>query len=157
GDDGRRRVLLGIPGNHDWYDGLDGFARLFRRSILEDLVEPSHVGEDSPADATDRLAATPVEGAIQRHLHVDEIGESLRLAKETMESVIALLGGSKIRRPTRLAIRGYIAVQEASYWAFPLAPGLDLWGVDRQLRDTDFRQRIFFARRRAEASAHKVA
>ena len=30
-DDGRRRVLLGIPGNHDWYDGLDGFARMFRR------------------------------------------------------------------------------------------------------------------------------
>ena len=28
---GGRRVLLGIPGNHDWYDGLDGFARMFRR------------------------------------------------------------------------------------------------------------------------------
>ena len=27
----RRRVLLGIAGNHDWYDGLDGFGRLFRR------------------------------------------------------------------------------------------------------------------------------
>ena len=24
------RVLLGIPGNHDWYDGLQGFSRLFR-------------------------------------------------------------------------------------------------------------------------------
>src|SRR5262249_9210123 len=47
-------------------------------------------------------------------------------------------------------------VQEASYWAFPLAPGLDLWGVDRQLRDADFRQRVFFARRRAETPAHKV-
>ena len=30
-DDGRQRVLLGIPGNHDWYDGLDGFGRMFRR------------------------------------------------------------------------------------------------------------------------------
>ena len=30
-DDGRARVLLGIPGNHDWYDGLDGFGRMFRR------------------------------------------------------------------------------------------------------------------------------
>ena len=29
--DGKTRVLLGIPGNHDWYDGLDGFGRLFRR------------------------------------------------------------------------------------------------------------------------------
>ena len=30
-DDGRRRILLGVPGNHDWYDGLDGFCRMFRR------------------------------------------------------------------------------------------------------------------------------
>ena len=29
-DDGRPRALLGIPGNHDWIDGLDAFARLFR-------------------------------------------------------------------------------------------------------------------------------
>jgi hypothetical protein len=154
-DDGRRRVLLGIPGNHDWYDGLDGFARLFRRSILEDVVEPSEVDEDPPAEAADDLAER-VEGIIQRHLHVDEVGESLRLAKETIESLAALLGGSKIRRPTRLAIRGYVPVQDASYWALPLAPGLDLWGVDRQLRDADFRQRVFFARRRAETPAHKV-
>jgi hypothetical protein len=155
GDDGHRRVLLGIPGNHDWYDGLDGFARLFRRSILEDLVEPTTVDDDPPAETTERLA-TRVEGAIQRHLHVDEVGESLRLAKETVEAIAALLGGSKIRRPTRLALRGYAPVQEASYWALPLAPGLDLWGVDRQLRDADFRQRVFFARRRAETPAHKV-
>ena len=32
----RARVMLGIPGNHDWYDGLDGFARLFRRDPLRD-------------------------------------------------------------------------------------------------------------------------
>jgi hypothetical protein len=153
-DDGQVRVLLGIPGNHDWYDGLDGFARLFRRNILEDLTEPTAADEDPPAEATDALA-TRVEGAIQRHLHVDEIGESLRLAKETIEAIGALLGGSKIRRPTRLALRGYTPVQEASYWALPLAPGLDLWGVDRQLRDADFRQRVFFARRRAETPARK--
>ena len=40
-EDSRRRVLLGIPGNHDWYDGLDGFGRLFRRSALEDFAEPT--------------------------------------------------------------------------------------------------------------------
>src|SRR6185369_16941370 len=28
--DGKKRALLGIPGNHDWFDGLDGFARVFR-------------------------------------------------------------------------------------------------------------------------------
>ena len=33
---GPPRVLLGIPGNHDWYDGLDGFARMFRRNPDED-------------------------------------------------------------------------------------------------------------------------
>jgi hypothetical protein len=27
------RWLLGIPGNHDWYDSLDGFNRLFRRAV----------------------------------------------------------------------------------------------------------------------------
>lgn len=30
-DDGRTRVLLGIPGNHDWYGDLEGFRRLFLR------------------------------------------------------------------------------------------------------------------------------
>lgn len=29
----RERWLLGIPGNHDWYDSLDGFNRLFRRPV----------------------------------------------------------------------------------------------------------------------------
>ncbi len=27
------RVLLGIPGNHDWYGGLDGFGRMFRAPL----------------------------------------------------------------------------------------------------------------------------
>jgi hypothetical protein len=31
-----------------------------------------------------------------------------------------------------------------------------LWGVDRQLRDADFRQRVFFAERRAEAPPGKI-
>lgn len=32
------RPLLGLPGNHDYYDMLDGFNRQFRRPILEDEV-----------------------------------------------------------------------------------------------------------------------
>ena len=32
--DGRARVLLGIPGNHDWYDGLDGFGCELPNSAL---------------------------------------------------------------------------------------------------------------------------
>src|SRR5262245_58273972 len=34
--DGAQRVLLGIPGNHDWYDGLDGFGRMFRRRFEDE-------------------------------------------------------------------------------------------------------------------------
>jgi len=153
-EDGRRRVVLGIPGNHDWYDGLDGFGRLFRRSALEDFAEPMTEREES--------AATPgywfserAEGAVQRLLHLDEFDESLHLVEEAAESLAAILLRSTIRRPSRLALAGYTAVQEASYWALALAPGLDLWGVDRQLRATDFRQRVFFAQRRAEAQPHK--
>ena len=42
---------------------------------------------------------------------------------------------------------GYEPVQDASYWALPLAPGLEAWGVDRQLGVLDFRQRDYFAQR----------
>jgi hypothetical protein len=43
-------------------------------------------------------------------------------------------------------------VQEASYFALPIAPGLDLFGADRQLGRVDFRQRAYFSRwRKAHA------
>ena len=32
------RLLLGIPGNHDYYDSLDGFNRQFRRPVTEDKI-----------------------------------------------------------------------------------------------------------------------
>jgi hypothetical protein len=152
--DGQARVLLGIPGNHDWYDGLDGFGRLFRRSPLEDLPEPA-TGAVRPEPRGS--LSEHVEGAVLRHLHVDEIAESLRLAGEAWEALSAILLGSTVRKASRLALEGYRAVQEASFWALPLAPGLDLWGVDRQLRSADFRQRVFFAQREAEGrSSRKV-
>jgi len=34
----KRRPLLGIPGNHDWYDNLDGFNRTFRRPARPKLA-----------------------------------------------------------------------------------------------------------------------
>jgi hypothetical protein len=37
----------------------------------------------------------------------------------------------------------------------PLAPGLDLWGVDRHLRTLDFRQRLFFGERRTNRRASR--
>jgi hypothetical protein len=153
--DGRRRVVLGIPGNHDWYDGLDGFGRLFRRSALEDFAEPATEREGSAVPSSDSFSER-AKGALQRLLHLDEFDESLHLVEETAESIAAFLLRSTTRRPSRLTLAGYTSVQEASYWALALAPGLDLWGVDRQLRDADFRQRVFFAQRRAEAQPHKV-
>jgi hypothetical protein len=153
-EDGRRRVALGIPGNHDWYDGLDGFGRLFRRSALEDFAESETERVESTVPFVDSFAER-AKGGLQRLLHLDEFDESQRLIEEAAESLTAFLLRSTMRRPSRLTLAGYTAVQEASYWALPLAPGLDLWGVDRQLRDADFRQRVFFARRRAEALSRK--
>jgi hypothetical protein len=152
-DEGPPRVLLAIPGNHDWYDGLDGFGRLFRRGALDHIPEPVI---RRPAPPPDDSVQDRVEGTLMRHLHVDEIGESLRLAGEAFESLAALFLRTEVRRAGRLRLAGYTAVQEASYWALPLAPGLDLWGVDRQLRGADFRQRVFFAERRAEALPRKI-
>jgi hypothetical protein len=154
-EDGRRRVLLGIPGNHDWYDGLDGFCRLFRRSALEDLAAPSTGNGGSPTASTD-LFSGRTEGTIQRMLHIDELSESLHLVEEIAESLKAILLRSTVQRSGRLILSGYTAVQEASYWALSLAPGVDLWGVDRQLRTADFRQRVFFTQRRSEALPHKL-
>jgi hypothetical protein len=149
---GRPRVLLGIPGNHDWYDGLDGFGRLFRKSVLDGRVEPfRHQESDSSIDSPRRL-----EGFIERHLHLDELAEGVNLAQEAIESLSAFVLGSQVKRPSRLVLAGYTAAQEASYWALPLAPGLDMWGVDRQLRNADFRQRVFFANCRTGARPGKI-
>jgi hypothetical protein len=152
-DPPRPRVMLAIPGNHDWYDGLDGFGRLFRRSALDDIPLPATRGSALPAEDT---LLERVEGALQRHLHLDEIGESFRLAGEAFESLAALVLRTEVQRASRLVLSGYTAVQEASYWALPLAPGFDLWGVDRQLRSADFRQRLYFAQRRAGIQPRKI-
>jgi Calcineurin-like phosphoesterase len=154
-EEGRSRVLLGIPGNHDWYDGLDGFGRLFRRNPLGNLDEPA-TGNGSSIKASGDSYSGRAEGTLQRLLHVDELSESLHLIEEVAESVAAFLLQSTVKRAGRLTLEGYTAVQEASYWAMALAPGLDLWGVDRQLRTADFRQRVFFAQRRDEAQPHKL-
>jgi hypothetical protein len=157
---GRRRVVLGIPGNHDWYDALDGFGRFFRRGAFEDVVEPAAESAESAerggsATRSRDSLSVRAEGNIRRILHLDEFDETLHMVEETAESVFAILRQSETRRPGRLILSGYTAVQEASYWAMALAPGLDLWGVDRQLRSTDFRQRVFFAQRREKARPRK--
>ena len=144
-----RRVLLGIAGNHDWYDGLDGFGRLFRRRPV------GAGGDDSPAPASSprRRRVKRRTGIAARQLHLDEVGGIVAILASAWRGVRALVAGSKIVRPRRLALIGYDPVQEASYWALPLAPGLEAWGVDRQLGRLDYRQRQFFAERRKATSA----
>ncbi len=167
----RKRVLLGIPGNHDWYDGLDGFARMFRRSVeptLED-VEPTSRKRRRPRGSASRAAPASEPqpelnldegrktGFVARQLHLDEVGGMLGILVALSRSVRAFLKGVGVSRRKRLVLHGYEPVQESSYWTLPLAPKLDLWGVDRQLGRLDFRQRSYFrARRRVLPEARIV-
>lgn len=44
--DERRRPIFGIPGNHDYYDQLDGFRRQFRRTVRpEPAAEPADLND----------------------------------------------------------------------------------------------------------------
>lgn len=122
--DGKFRALLGIPGNHDWYDGLDGFARVFRRRHQE--LAPDY---QPPSLKKDRAS---------RFEHVVEFVEQF-------------VSGGQVQKRKTLVLDGYVPMQHASYFALPLAPGLDLFAFDRQLGNVDFRQRKYFAARRAEA------
>ena len=150
-DEDRRRVLLGIPGNHDWYDGLDGFGRLFRRNPHGPLGD-----DDEPRSVLGRHRVKREAGIVARQLHLDEVSGILRMLASAWRGVRALVAGEKVRRPRRLALVGYDPVQDASYWALPLAPGLEAWGVDRQLGRLDYRQRLFFADRRRAAPSGKL-
>jgi hypothetical protein len=113
-DSPSKRVLLGLPGNHDWYDGLDGFGRLFRR-------RPEGEEEARPS----------VVGFSERMLH-----HYAEWAREFVR-------GGKVDKPHALALSGYVAVQNASYFVLPLSDQLHLYGVDRQLRNVDSRQQRF--------------
>jgi hypothetical protein len=147
GASARKRVLLGAPGNHDWYDGLDGFGRLFRRRIDEPFRSDDH---DTTPRLGKRLRKRPGRkvGLVARTIHLDEVGYLYGLLMGFSRAVRAFFRGTSIRRRRRLVLRGYEPIQEASYFALPLAPGLDLWGADRQLGRVDFRQRSYFTKRR---------
>jgi hypothetical protein len=112
----RPRVLLAIPGNHDWYDGLDGFARLCQAPCT--FEEPTKL-----ADAL--------------HPHPDE--------SPVLAWAEAFARGDAVNKPGAMALAGYVPVQQASYFRMRLARGLELFGVDRQLRRVDSRQKAFFA------------
>jgi hypothetical protein len=112
-EDSRPRVLLGIPGNHDWYDGLDGFQRMFRLRQTDDEARPSVVG---------------ISQAMLQHY---------------AEWARQFVRGGKIEKPRSLVLAGYTPVQNASYFALAIADTFHLYAVDRQLRTPDSRQRNF--------------
>jgi hypothetical protein len=114
--DNRARVLMGIPGNHDWYDGLDGFARMFRR-------RPG-VGE----------------------LHGPVVGVSRLVAGNVAAWAREFVRGGTVEKPRDLILEGYTPVQSASHFALRLAPGIDLLAVDRQLTVLDPRQQAFLGK-----------
>jgi hypothetical protein len=116
------RVLLAVPGNHDWYDGLDGFARLCQAPCT--FEEPTQLEE--------ALHPSPNESPV------------LAWAE-------AFASGEAVHKPGALAFAGYVPIQHASYFRLPLARGLELFGVDRQLRRIDPRQRAFFKSREGSA------
>jgi len=116
---GKSRVLLGIPGNHDWYAGLDGFGRMFRRRRGE-VNRASRVLSEEKIDRFGQIG------------HFIQWVEAFRV-------------GRFVGKRSVLPLEGYTPVQSASYWALHLAPGLDIWGPDRQLRAVDFRQQTYFA------------
>jgi hypothetical protein len=116
-DDGRARVLLGLPGNHDWYDGLDGFGRMFRRRQAQDHGRPEVVPLSQPM--------------LEHHAE---------WARE-------FLVGGTVDKPSALVLTGYVPVQGASYFALTLAPHLEWLAVDRQLTTVDSRQSRFLVDR----------
>jgi hypothetical protein len=116
--DGRPRALLGVPGNHDWYAGLDGFGRMFRR-------------RRGSVDRSPRV----------RGLGLDRYGQ----IGHFIEWFEAFRVGTYVGKRPALPLLGYTPVQSASYWALHLAPNLDFWGPDRQLRAIDFQQQTYFA------------
>lgn len=132
--DDRPRALLGVPGNHDWFAGLDGFGRMFR----------------VPLGTVERASLPPGPGEAQEG-GAPGGGVQTTQLQHFFEWVEALRIGRRVEKRAGLPLLGYTPVQNASYWALPLAPKLDVWGPDRQLTTLDTRQRLFFASRREEA------
>ena len=142
--DGKPRALLGVPGNHDWYAGLDGFGRMFRaRRIKLDKASQRNL---SLVREEVRLVDEPPAAERKDDLTVDRLGQ----IGHFIEWVEAFRLGRFVVKRAALALTGYTPVQDASYWSFQVAPGIDMWGIDRQLRLVDFQQRAFFAEEREQ-------
>jgi hypothetical protein len=79
-----------------------------------------------------------------------------RPVKHFVSWIEAFAMGKHLVKRRALPLLGYEPVQRASYFALPLSPGLDLWGVDRQLRQVNFQQRRFFWERRSNAPSQSL-
>ncbi len=110
------RVLLAIPGNHDWYDGLDGFARLCQAPCAFEEAAPQS-----------QRALYPVTNEYP-----------------VLAWAEAFRRGVAVEKPDNMALFGYTPIQRASYFRLRLAPQLELFAVDRQLRRIDPRQQAYF-------------
>jgi hypothetical protein len=86
-DDGRRRVLIGVAGNHDWYDGLDGFQRMFRQC-------PSGAPEQTSHPSSGLMGA----------LHVAWAHELMRGGTVAKPAALALAGYTPVQNATYLAL-----------------------------------------------------
>ena len=125
--DGRRRVLLGIPGNHDWFDGLDGFARMFRGRS-----GPLEEGRESMAPgAESRRTLRFVDRGLR---HGQALGQATRAPALWLRT-----------RSTRELLR-----------ARARAPASTYGGSNRQLKQINFQQRRFFWERRNAAPTHTL-
>jgi len=152
---GRPRALLGVPGNHDWYDGLDGFGRLFRKRVGERFIADDRERSSRLERKLRRVKGRKV-GLVARQLQLDEVSSLVGVLLGILEALRRVFTGRTAKKRRHLTLRGYEPLQEASYFALPLARGLDLFGVDRQLSQLDFRQRAFFKRRRRESPENAV-
>ncbi|EYF04632.1 hypothetical protein [Chondromyces apiculatus] len=140
-EDGVPRVLLGVPGNHDWYAGLDGFGRMFR--ARRGTIDRASRVMPPPSSASPPLSTQPRP----REGVASDAGGNIG---HFIAWVEAFSVGTLVAKRPALPLEGYTPVQTASYWALHLAPGMTLWGPDRQLRAVDFQQRLFFAEARAQ-------
>ena len=67
------RVLLAIPGNHDWYDGLDGFARLCQAPCT--FEEPLEI-DDALHPRTEREPGARVGAGVRQRRAGAEAGRA---------------------------------------------------------------------------------
>ena len=104
-------MLLGIPGNHDWYDGLDGFARMFRRpdERIEEAVAP-HKKRRSRLRRDRKRAERPASS--RGSSTWTRSGGLFRLLLELGRSIRAFYKGEGKRVRKRLVLHGYEAVQD---------------------------------------------